>query len=57
MKITILCNNSVKTFSRCIAEHGFSAYLETDDGNYLFDTGAGYGVVEMPSCLIRTCII
>ncbi len=46
MKITILCNNSVKTFSRCIAEHGFSAYLETDDGNYLFDTGAGYGVVE-----------
>ena len=46
MKVTILCNNSVKTFSRCIAEHGFSAYIETDEGNYLFDTGAGYGVIE-----------
>lgn len=46
MKITILCNNSVKTFSECIAEHGFAAYLETDDGNYLFDTGVGYGIVK-----------
>ena len=46
MKITILCNNSVKTFCRCIAEHGFSAYIETDYGNFLFDTGRGIGIIE-----------
>ncbi len=46
MKITILCNNSVKTFCGCIAEHGFSAYVEANGGNYLFDTGRGFGIVE-----------
>jgi 7,8-dihydropterin-6-yl-methyl-4-(beta-D-ribofuranosyl)aminobenzene 5'-phosphate synthase len=46
MKITILCNNSVKTFCSCIAEHGFSAYIETDSGNFLFDTGKGIGIIE-----------
>lgn len=46
MRITILCNNSVKVFSEYVAEHGFSAYIETDDGNYLFDTGAGHGIIE-----------
>jgi 7,8-dihydropterin-6-yl-methyl-4-(beta-D-ribofuranosyl)aminobenzene 5'-phosphate synthase len=26
-------------------EHGFSAFIETDRGNYLFDTGNGHGIV------------
>jgi 7,8-dihydropterin-6-yl-methyl-4-(beta-D-ribofuranosyl)aminobenzene 5'-phosphate synthase len=28
-----------------IGEHGFSAYIETDQGNYLFDTGSGHSIV------------
>jgi 7,8-dihydropterin-6-yl-methyl-4-(beta-D-ribofuranosyl)aminobenzene 5'-phosphate synthase len=27
-------------------EHGFSAFIETDEANYLFDTGGGRTVVE-----------
>ena len=46
MKITILCNNSVKTFSKCIGEHGFSAYIEIGKDSFLFDAGQGVGVIE-----------
>ena len=44
MKITVLCENTV---GRLIgsAEHGFSAFVETDSGNYLFDTGNGHAIV------------
>ncbi len=44
-RITILCENRV---GRVIGtgEHGFSAFIETDQGNYLFDTGNGHGVVS-----------
>lgn len=44
MKITILCENTV---GRRIGsgEHGFSAFIETSRGNYLFDTGNGHSVV------------
>lgn len=44
MKITILCENTV---GRLIGsgEHGFSAFIETNQGNYLFDTGSGHSVV------------
>jgi len=28
-----------------IGEHGFSAYLETERGNFLFDTGQGEGLI------------
>jgi len=44
-RITVLCENSV---GRVIGtgEHGFSAFIETDHGNYLFDTGNGHGVVS-----------
>jgi 7,8-dihydropterin-6-yl-methyl-4-(beta-D-ribofuranosyl)aminobenzene 5'-phosphate synthase len=31
-------------------EHGFSAFIETDRGNYLFDTGSGHSIV--PNSLI-----
>jgi 7,8-dihydropterin-6-yl-methyl-4-(beta-D-ribofuranosyl)aminobenzene 5'-phosphate synthase len=43
-RITILCENLV---GRRIGsgEHGFSAFLETDRGNYLFDTGKGSSIV------------
>ena len=44
-RITILCENLV---GRTVGagEHGFSAFIETDEGNYLFDTGGGRTVVE-----------
>jgi 7,8-dihydropterin-6-yl-methyl-4-(beta-D-ribofuranosyl)aminobenzene 5'-phosphate synthase len=44
-KITILCENLVgKRIGS--GEHGFSAFIETDQGNYLFDTGNGHSVVS-----------
>jgi 7,8-dihydropterin-6-yl-methyl-4-(beta-D-ribofuranosyl)aminobenzene 5'-phosphate synthase len=44
-RITILSENLV---GRLVGsgEHGFSAFIETDGGNYLFDTGGGRTVVE-----------
>jgi 7,8-dihydropterin-6-yl-methyl-4-(beta-D-ribofuranosyl)aminobenzene 5'-phosphate synthase len=43
-RITILCENLV---GRLVGsgEHGFSAFIETDQGNYLFDTGSGRSIV------------
>ncbi len=45
VKITVLCENTV---GRLIGtgEHGFSAFIETNGGNYLFDTGSGNSVVS-----------
>lgn len=44
IKITVLCENTV---GRQIGtgEHGFSAFIETPHGNYLFDTGHGHSIV------------
>jgi 7,8-dihydropterin-6-yl-methyl-4-(beta-D-ribofuranosyl)aminobenzene 5'-phosphate synthase len=44
-RITVLCENTV---GRLIGsgEHGFSAFIETEHGNALFDTGNGHGVVS-----------
>jgi 7,8-dihydropterin-6-yl-methyl-4-(beta-D-ribofuranosyl)aminobenzene 5'-phosphate synthase len=44
-RITILSENLV---GRLVGsgEHGFSAFIEIDEGNYLFDTGGGRTVVE-----------
>lgn len=44
-KITILCENLVGRLVGS-SEHGFSAFIETDRGNYLFDTGNGHAVVS-----------
>ena len=44
LKLSILCENSVKPFCNAIGEHGFSCYIETGTGNYLFDTGQGLGI-------------
>ena len=45
VRITILSENMV---GRQVGagEHGFSAFIETEGGNYLFDTGGGRTVVE-----------
>jgi len=43
-RITILCENLVGRLVG-IGEHGFSAFIETDQGNYLFDTGDGHSIV------------
>ena len=43
-KITVLCENTVGHLVGS-GEHGFSAFVETDQGNYLFDTGSGHSIV------------
>ena len=40
IKATVLCENTVYGI-RGIAEHGWAVWLETLDGNFLFDTGLG----------------
>ena len=45
-QITIICENSVGIPFGVIGEHGFACYVETDKGNYLFDTGQGCGIVR-----------
>ncbi len=44
MKITILCENLVGKLVGA-GEHGFSAFIETEEGNFLFDTGSGPSIV------------
>ncbi len=46
LKITILAENSVVVPFDVIGEHGFSAFVETDDFNFLFDTGQGRALVN-----------
>ena len=46
MKFTILCDNSVAASRSGIAEHGFACYLESEEDDYLFDTGQGLGIVH-----------
>ena len=43
-RITIICENSV-SLKGGLGEHGFAAYLETERGNYLFDTGRGQTLI------------
>jgi 7,8-dihydropterin-6-yl-methyl-4-(beta-D-ribofuranosyl)aminobenzene 5'-phosphate synthase len=45
IRITILCENYVGRLVG-LGEHGFSAFIETDHGNYLFDTGGGYSLIS-----------
>ena len=39
--LTILADNIVPEKSETLGEHGFSVYLETSKGKFLFDTGRG----------------
>ncbi len=45
-QLTIICENSVGIPFGVIGEHGFACFIETPDGNYLFDTGQGFGIVQ-----------
>lgn len=46
IQLTILCENTVSKPYRLLGEHGFACYLETPQGNYLFDTGQGRTLVS-----------
>ncbi|MGA7827976.1 MAG: MBL fold metallo-hydrolase [Geobacteraceae bacterium] len=46
IRLTILCENSVAKPFGLLGEHGFACYLETPQGNYLFDTGQGQTLVS-----------
>ena len=45
-KFTILCENSVGVPFGAVGEHGFACFIESDSGNYLFDTGQGLGILQ-----------
>lgn len=45
IKITVLCENLVGKLVGS-GEHGFSAFIETEGRNYLFDTGTGRSIVS-----------
>jgi 7,8-dihydropterin-6-yl-methyl-4-(beta-D-ribofuranosyl)aminobenzene 5'-phosphate synthase len=45
LRIIILCDNVVGNRIG-MGEHGFAAYIETEEDNYLFDTGSGLGIVH-----------
>ena len=45
-RLTILCENTVGVPFGVIGEHGFACYVETAKGNYLFDTGQGFSIVQ-----------
>ncbi len=42
MKLTILCDNNVRTNTPYLGEAGFSVYIEDGDEKILFDTGCSY---------------
>src|SRR5689334_15588114 len=41
VRATVLCENTVFGIDGALAEHGWSAWLETPAGSFLFDTGSG----------------
>ena len=45
-KATVLCENCVFGNSGALAEHGWSVYIESDQGNFLFDTGQGMAIIN-----------
>jgi len=51
-RITVICENTVGHLIGA-GEHGFSAFIETEGGNYLFDTGTGHSVVANSLVLDR----
>jgi len=50
LKVTILCENTVFANIGAIAEHGWSVFIETDQGNFLFDTGQGKALINNAAC-------
>jgi 7,8-dihydropterin-6-yl-methyl-4-(beta-D-ribofuranosyl)aminobenzene 5'-phosphate synthase len=51
IRITILCDNTVNGPLTVIGEHGYAAFIETERGNYLFDTGQGFSILQNAHCL------
>ena len=45
-KATILCENCVFGNVGAIAEHGWAVFIETNQGNFLFDTGQGKAIIN-----------
>jgi len=45
-KATVLCENYVFSNIGAIAEHGWAVFIETDQGNFLFDTGQGRTIIN-----------
>ena len=45
--LTVLCENSVERVSPLglIGEHGFACHVQTEQGNFLFDTGGGQTII------------
>ncbi|MFN8663174.1 MAG: MBL fold metallo-hydrolase [Thermomicrobiales bacterium] len=41
VRATVVCENTVFGVDGALAEHGWSAWLETRSGSFLFDTGSG----------------
>lgn len=52
-RLTILCENSVGRPNGTIGEHGFACFIETPEGNILFDTGNGAGILRNAEVLGR----
>lgn len=46
VRATVLCENAVYGNIGAIGEHGWSVWLETPGGKYLFDTGQGKGLLN-----------
>ena len=46
VKATVLCENYVMWNRRLLGEHGFSVYVKTEHGNFLFDTGTGTTILN-----------
>lgn len=49
VRATILCENSVYGLDDVMAEHGWSVWLETPSGAFLFDTGPGRSLIPNAS--------
>ncbi|MFZ5945630.1 MAG: MBL fold metallo-hydrolase [Bacillota bacterium] len=45
-KVTVLCENTVYSNIGAMAEHGWSVFIETVHGNFLFDTGQGLALIN-----------
>lgn len=46
IKATVLCENCVFHNMSAMAEHGWAVYIETEQGNFLFDTGLGNSIIN-----------
>jgi 7,8-dihydropterin-6-yl-methyl-4-(beta-D-ribofuranosyl)aminobenzene 5'-phosphate synthase len=51
LRITILSENSTEVPFGVTSEHGFSAFVETGHGNFLFDTGQGKVLLQNSTLL------